>query len=1115
MLAGNRTITILTLLVAFFFPNCLAIASEDLNVREWLSKPGVKLLAVEFYSVSCGPCMAAVPKWKLLQEKHFKDGLRLVVVSADADVCAKPDWEPDGAICDTNQVLQSNWEVDYLPQAFLFDWEGNVIAARSRVEQVSEAVEKYLLQVPRILVEVPTGENGIAISDAAEVESYIKEELGRQAKFDIVSNDDDRARLEEIQKRGHDPSHNRTAACPLGQRISANTLLKSRVTNTQSGRLLVMELQSVGTACSLVTVTQQLGNDIRQSVRAGVSRLLDGIVRVKDPGEIEAGVGPTMARRDSKIVLEVEPKGGRWSLDKGESSGTVSPEKRFEMIQVSPGRHSLYLELDGHIPIKREFVIEKRELQTIKETMIRKPPPPTGSGKGFIVVTSTPVEGAAIFVDGKDTGLLTPSTLEDIPEGKHELLVRCPLFKDATKSADVSSENFTKVSVPLESNSGNMEITSSPSGADLYIDGVKQVGTTPVRKERTESRAYKVKLTYAQHHDLEAIVFVAVGKNKPQHFKLKPAFGSVTVAAYSQGEELKGAQVSLGYDAKGVTPLALPQVLSGKYMLTVKKPLFRDFTKEVEIRDGESARFEAEMEARYGTLVVTPTPRDSEVFIDGVSCGKGRVEKALSVGEHRVAVKGPNKTFADAEKTVAVALLETTRLPVELRQMQGALLVVTSDLNADVLLDGQRVATGPARIDRIPVGTHSVRLEQRGFASFETSVNIVDGKAEKVKAELSPLSSLKVTCEPGGEIFLDGTKAGFESAEVKTLSDGKHVVKCTASGRVGVTREINAVAGEQLNLRMKLDSPETLSIRYEEDRWAHVRDGGISVASGILALVGAYLSSSYFEGGGNRQAVSWGLAGTGGVLVGLGGYLLATPPSKPPFLSTAVKDRPIGSAGVNGNKHGEEDLRDSDSGLKWLFSVPAGISFSMTEVTVGQYRACVNAGACGSKHHQTKADNKYCNWGYTDRDNHPMNCIDWYGADAFCMWAGGRLPTEREWYAEASNGGTRTYPWGKEVVTCSLAIWGDGSNTDGCGKDSTWPVCSKPSGNSVSGLCDQSGNVWEWTSSSYDREHLWWVLRGGSWCTFDPESLRALLRNWGGPDYRSNSVGFRCGRSSR
>ena len=205
------------------------------------------------------------------------------------------------------------------------------------------------------------------------------------------------------------------------------------------------------------------------------------------------------------------------------------------------------------------------------------------------------------------------------------------------------------------------------------------------------------------------------------------------------------------------------------------------------------------------------------------------------------------------------------------------------------------------------------------------------------------------------------------------------------------------------------------------------------------------------------------------------------------------------------------------AGIIWVRSEPAGVSFSRSEVTLGQYRACVRAGVCKKSTYGTKSDHKYCNWGHTGREQHPMNCVDWHGAAAFCRWAGGRLPTEKEWYAEASKGGTRTYPWGSEEATCARAIMDDGktkggagTETDGCGEDHTWPVCSKPRGNSVSGLCDMSGNVWEWTSTAEGSAR---VVRGGGWYVDYQALLRSSARYVLTPSNRGSYFGFRCARS--
>jgi hypothetical protein len=190
---------------------------------------------------------------------------------------------------------------------------------------------------------------------------------------------------------------------------------------------------------------------------------------------------------------------------------------------------------------------------------------------------------------------------------------------------------------------------------------------------------------------------------------------------------------------------------------------------------------------------------------------------------------------------------------------------------------------------------------------------------------------------------------------------------------------------------------------------------------------------------------------------------------------------------------------------EWITSRPARIEFTKSEVTVAQYRACVQADMCSPPDTGGK-----CNWGVVGKEAYPVNCVNWNQATAFCAWAGGRLPTEEEWYAEASDGGKRKFPWGDQEVSCERAIWNQGGS--GCGKGGTWPVCSKPAGNSVSGLCDLSGNVWEWTSSPEGSAQ---VLRGGSWSDALPGILHASFRNRYVPSLKGDVYGFRCARSRK
>jgi iron(II)-dependent oxidoreductase len=152
---------------------------------------------------------------------------------------------------------------------------------------------------------------------------------------------------------------------------------------------------------------------------------------------------------------------------------------------------------------------------------------------------------------------------------------------------------------------------------------------------------------------------------------------------------------------------------------------------------------------------------------------------------------------------------------------------------------------------------------------------------------------------------------------------------------------------------------------------------------------------------------------------------------------------------------------------------------------------------------------------WVDLEPHrPVIHVCWHEAQAFCRWAGRRLPTEPEWEAAA---GPRRFPWGDAPPTPERA------NLDwramGC-----LDVGALPGGDSAFGCRQMIGNVWEWTSSEFlpypgfvadayrDYSQPWFrthnVLRGGAWTTRS-RLIRNTWRNFYPPDRRDVLAGFR------
>jgi cysteine-rich repeat protein len=162
--------------------------------------------------------------------------------------------------------------------------------------------------------------------------------------------------------------------------------------------------------------------------------------------------------------------------------------------------------------------------------------------------------------------------------------------------------------------------------------------------------------------------------------------------------------------------------------------------------------------------------------------------------------------------------------------------------------------------------------------------------------------------------------------------------------------------------------------------------------------------------------------------------------------------------------------------------------------------------------------------GSTAAEQLPINCLSWFEAEAFCIWDGGRLPTEAEWNYTAS-GGTeqRVYPWGNADADSSYAVFN---------VNSAAIVGSKsPKGDGKWGQADLAGNVWEWTQDFDPGGYLnpcdncadltsvasaSKVLRGGMF-TGDSGYMYSSIRSAGswsrGPSTDYFSVGARCARA--
>ncbi|MDQ3127100.1 MAG: SUMF1/EgtB/PvdO family nonheme iron enzyme, partial [Chloroflexota bacterium] len=155
----------------------------------------------------------------------------------------------------------------------------------------------------------------------------------------------------------------------------------------------------------------------------------------------------------------------------------------------------------------------------------------------------------------------------------------------------------------------------------------------------------------------------------------------------------------------------------------------------------------------------------------------------------------------------------------------------------------------------------------------------------------------------------------------------------------------------------------------------------------------------------------------------------------------------------------------------------------------------------------------------------PVVGVDWREAEAYCRWAGKRLPTDSEWERAARGTEARIYPWGNDAPGAERARFA--TSASGPYQGGLASVGSHAAGQSSEGIQDLAGNASEWVADWYSESFATSDvrnpkgpesgtgkgIRGGGWQE-PAERLRSAKRFHATPDHRADDVGFRCARDA-
>ena len=325
------------------------------------------------------------------------------------------------------------------------------------------------------------------------------------------------------------------------------------------------------------------------------SQTLSGNPPVGQTIEVTANLNPI--NPTGNIYVTSSPTGASATLDSVDRQTTPC-----SFTGITPGYHTVQVTLPGYQSYSSSVNLQSGQTVNVNANLN-----PTTS-TGWLQASSSP-RGADLYVDGSYRGE-TPTTIGNLWVGNHNVVLRLAGYQQWSGTVNIQAGATTSISPTLTPNSnpvtGDIAVTSQPSGAAVYLDGNYQGQTysgQPFDILAVSPGAHTISLSLNGYQDYSGTVMVSSGQTSQVSVTLTPstqpgAGGNILISSSPSG-----ADAYLDNQYKGITPLTLTGVSSGTHTVTLKVNGYADWTGSVQVTSGQTTSVTATM-----TAVPTPTP---------------------------------------------------------------------------------------------------------------------------------------------------------------------------------------------------------------------------------------------------------------------------------------------------------------------------------------------------------------------------------------------------------------------------------------------------------------------------------------------------------------------------
>lgn len=315
-----------------------------------------------------------------------------------------------------------------------------------------------------------------------------------------------------------------------------------------------------------------------------------------------------------------------FNLDPADATLTVSGLSFHigDNYLLLPGAHELSAEAEGYHPFTT--TIEVTGARTQETDLVLVPLP----GKLQI---SSGLDEIEVFIDGEAAGS-APGLIEDIPRGSHIVEFRRYRYFPLKQEIDIEGLGRTQsVEVELEPAWGQMQISSVPENADVFVDGMA-VGSTPLTAEVLETGTM-LTIMKNGYKNWEKQLSVKAGTLETYPpVQMVVADGTVDVSTSPAG-----AHVSVDGEFRGTTPVSVQISPLRGHRIQLHLEGYSKAVRNVETEPEGHSSLSVDLVPIIGRIQLSVAPSDAEVLVNGRRVGLGSQTLALTAREHKLSVQ--------------------------------------------------------------------------------------------------------------------------------------------------------------------------------------------------------------------------------------------------------------------------------------------------------------------------------------------------------------------------------------------------------------------------------------------------------------------------------------------